>query len=58
MNARNAAPVTHRGSHVNVITQVPKEVFEAFEALCAEMGLTRAAMLRLLITRALDERGK
>ena len=55
---KHHAAVTNRGNSVNVITQLPREVFEAFTALCAENELTRAAMLRLLIIRVLDERGK
>ena len=55
---KHHAAVTNRGNTVNVITQIPREAFEAFTALCAERSVTRAAMLRLLVIRALDERGK
>lgn len=52
---KKQAPVTHRGANVNIITQVPREVFEAFTALCEEKGVTRAAMLRSLIIREVGD---
>jgi len=47
-----AVAVTHRGDGVTVATSLPADLDKAFAALCKERKMTRSALLRELIEKA------
>ena len=50
-----AVIVSDRSFRANVITSISPDLDEAFAALCSERKMTRAALLRELIERAVIE---
>lgn len=54
VNAR-AVVVSDRSFRANVITSISPDLDEAFVALCSERKMTRAALMRELIKRAVLE---